>query len=193
LEAIRAGVDLIDHGPLLDGECVSEMVERDTWYCPMFAIIDFHRKRNPDPVVRPIAEKTFQLTRASFRKAVEAGVRICMGTDQGTETGWQGLELQCMVENGLTPMQAIVVSTKRAAEAMKVDDQVGTLEVGKEADLLVLDGDPLADVRVLSDVRNLLLVMQGGKGVSGSLMQQMRYESLENVSFVTVRPSKRSW
>jgi hypothetical protein len=57
----------------------------------------------------------------------------------------------------------------------------------------VLDGDPLADVRVLSDVRNLLLVMQGGKGVSGSLMQQMRYESLENVSFVTVRPSKRSW
>jgi imidazolonepropionase-like amidohydrolase len=130
LEAIRAGVDLIDHGPLLDGECVSEMVERDTWYCPMFAIIDFHRKRNPDPAVRPIAEKTFQLTRASFRNAVEAGVRICMGTDQGTETGWQGLELQCMVENGLTPMQAIVVSTKRAAEAMKVDDQVGTLEVG---------------------------------------------------------------
>jgi imidazolonepropionase-like amidohydrolase len=193
LEAIQAGVNLIDHGSLLDDECVTEMADRGTWYCPMFAIMDFHRKRNPDLAVRPIAERTFQLTRASFRKAVEAGVRICMGTDQGVETGWQGLELQCMVENGLTPLEAIVVSTKSAAESMRLDDLVGTLEEGKEADLLVLDGDPLADMRVLSDIKKLLLVMQGGKGVSGPLTQQMRYEPLENVSFLTIRPSKRPW
>jgi len=193
LDAIRAGVDLIDHGSLLDDECVSEMARRGTYYCPMFAIMDFHRKRNPDLSVRPMAETGYQLTRASFRKAVEAGVRICMGTDQGAETGWQGLELQCMVENGLTPMEALVVSTKHAAQAMRMDKLVGTLEAGKEADLLVLDGDPLQDVGVLSDVKNLLLVMQAGKGVSGLLSQQLPYEPVENVNLLSVRPMKRSW
>jgi imidazolonepropionase-like amidohydrolase len=193
LDAIRAGVDLIDHGSLLDDECVSEMVRRGTYYCPMFAIMDFHRKRNPDLSVRPIAEATWELTKASFRKAVDAGVRICMGTDQAIETGWQGLELQCMVENGLAPMEALVVSTKQAAQALGMDELVGTLESGKEADLLVLDGDPLQDVRVLQNVENLLLVMQGGKPVYGALSQQLPYEPVENLSLLSARPTKRSW
>jgi len=193
LDAIRAGVDVIDHGSLLDDECVSEMARRGTYYCPMFAIIDFHRKRNPDLSVRPIAEAAYELTRASFRKAVEAGVRICMGTDQAIETGWQGLELESMVENGLTPMEALVVSTRQAAQAMGVDELVGTLEPGKEADLLVLDGDPLQDVRVLQNVENLLLVMQAGKPVYGALSQQLPYEPVENVSLLSARPTKRSW
>ena len=193
LDAIRAGVDVIDHGSLLDDECVSEMARRGTYYCPMFAIIDFHRKRNPDLSVRPIAEATWELTRTSFRKAVDAGVRICMGTDQAVETGWQGLELQCMVENGLAPMEALVVSTKQAAQALGMDGVVGTLEVGKEADLLVLDGDPLQDVRVLQDVGKLLLVMQAGKPVYGALSQQLPYEPVENLSLLSARPTKRSW
>jgi imidazolonepropionase-like amidohydrolase len=193
LDAIRAGVDLIDHGSLLDDECVSEMARRGTYYCPMFAIMDFHRKRNPDLAVRPIAEASYELTRASFRRAVEAGVRICMGTDQAIETGWQGLELQCMVENGLTPMEALVVSTRQAAQAMGVDELVGTLEAGKEADLLVLDGDPLQDVRLLQNVENLLLVMQAGKPVYGALSQQLPYEPVQNLSLLSARPTKRSW
>jgi imidazolonepropionase-like amidohydrolase len=193
LDAIRAGVDVIDHGSLLDDECVTELARRGTWYCPMFAIMDFHRKRNPNPMVRPIANRTYELTKASFRRAVEAGVRICMGTDQGVETGWQGIELHLMTENGLTPMDAIVVSTKRAAEAMRMDELVGTLEPGKEADLLVLNGDPLQNIRVLSDVKNLLLVMQAGKAISGPLTQQLPFEPLENLSFLSVRPTKRPW
>ena len=193
LEAIRAGVDVIDHGSLLDDECVSEMARRGTYYCPMFAIMDFHRKRNPDLSVRPIADRAYELTRASFRKAVEAGVRICMGTDQAIETGWQGLELQCMVENGLTPMEALVVSTRQAAQALGMEALVGTLEAGKEADLLVLDGDPLQDVRVLQSVENLLLVMQAGKPMYGALSQQLPYEPVENVSLLAARPTKRSW
>jgi imidazolonepropionase-like amidohydrolase len=193
LDAIRAGVDLIDHGSLLDDECVTEMAERGVYYCPMFSIMDFHRQRNPDPMVRPIAEKVYQLTRASFRRAVEAGVPICMGTDQAVESGWQGLELRCMVENGLTPMEALVVSTKQAAEAMRLEHLVGTLEPGKEADLLVLEGDPLDDMRVLSDVKNLLLVMQAGKAISGPLTQQVAYTPPENVSFLSARPTKRPW
>jgi imidazolonepropionase-like amidohydrolase len=193
LDAIRAGVDLIDHGSLLDDECVSEMARRGTYYCPMFAIMDFHRKRNPDLSVRPIAEVAYELTRASFRKAVDAGVRICMGTDQAIETGWQGLELECMVENGLTPMEALVVSTRQAAQALGMEALVGTLEAGKEADLLVLDGDPVRDVRVLQNVENLLLVMQAGKPVYGALSQQLPYEPVENLSLLSAQPTKRSW
>ncbi|HUW94260.1 MAG TPA: amidohydrolase family protein, partial [Anaerolineae bacterium] len=193
LQAIRADVDVIDHGTLLDEECVSEMARRGTYYCPTFAITDFHRKRNPDLSLRPMADDLFESLRVSFRKAVEAGVRICMGTDQAVETGLQGLELECMVKNGLTPMEALVVSTKRAAQAMRMDNLVGTLDVGKEADLLVLDGDPLQDVRVLSDLKNLLLVMQAGKPVSGPLIQQLPYEPVENVSLLSARPAKRSW
>ena len=90
-------------------------------------------------------------------------------------------------------MEALVVSTKRAAEAMRLEHLVGTLEVGKEADLLLLGGDPQADMRVLSDVKNLALVMQGGRGVSGQLTQEMAYRPLENMNFLSIPPSRRSW
>ena len=193
LDAIRAGVDFIDHGDVLDDECIEEMVKRNTWYCPMFSILDFHRARNPNPAVNPIAAKSFEQTQVSFRKATAAGVRICMGTDHGAETGWQGQEMQWMAENGLTPMQSIVVSTKRSAEAMRMDKLVGTLDVGKEADLLVVDGDPLQDLRILSDPRRLSLVMQAGKPVSGPLARDFPYQVPVHLSFMSQPPSKRSW
>ncbi|MBN1314792.1 MAG: amidohydrolase family protein [Anaerolineales bacterium] len=190
LDAIKAGADLIDHGSLLDEECVEEMAKRGTWYCPMFAIMDFHRSRNPNPEVHPIASKSFDDTCRSFELAVKAGVRICMGTDGGAETGWQGNEMYWMVENGMTPMEAIVTSTKRAAEAMRIDKLVGTLEPGKEADLLVVDGDPLQDVRIANDAKYLSLVMQSGKPVSGPLAAGFPYRLPDHFSFVTGRPIK---
>lgn len=193
LSAIRAGVDLIDHGPLLDDECIDEMVDRGTWYCPMFSITDFHRARNPNLKVRPIAEKVYKQTGISFRKAVEAGVRVCMGTDQGAETGWHGPEMVHMVENGMKPMEVIVASTRAAAEALRMDHIVGTLLPGKEADLLVVAGDPLTDMRLLGDPRNLDLVMQAGRPVSGRLQAKFPCEPPRNLNFLPIPPTLRGW
>jgi len=168
-EAIQAGVDLIDHGSFLDDRCVEEMAKRNIWYCPMFSIMDFHATRNQNPMVNPIGARTLELTKESFKKALAAGVRICLGTDQPFEIPWQGREIKFMIECGMTPMQAIVASTKSSAEALHMDNLVGTLEVGKEADLLVIDGNPLETHDIFCDPNNLQLVMQAGKPFSGTL------------------------
>jgi imidazolonepropionase-like amidohydrolase len=81
---------------------------------------------------------------SSFRRALAAGVKVAMGTDTGVSPHGQNLrELELMVEYGMTPTQALVATTKTAAELMGVDDRLGTLEPGKIADVVVLEGDPL--------------------------------------------------
>jgi imidazolonepropionase-like amidohydrolase len=89
---------------------------------------------------------------------------MALGTDciDDSMHGRNARELQLMVQHGLSPSQAIVAATKTAAEVCRVDDKVGTLEPGKLADLLVVDGDPLADIAVLGDSSRLHLVMKEG-------------------------------
>src|SRR5205085_11439122 len=100
---------------------------------------------------------------ASFRLAVDKGVRIAMGTDTGVGPhGTNAEELHRMVEAGLSPMQAIVVSTKNAADCARVGHLTGTLEVGKRADILGVDGDPLADIRILQNKEKLALIVREG-------------------------------
>jgi len=90
------------------------------------------------------AREVVEIHRASFAKAVEAGVKIAMGTDSGvTPHGLNLRELALMVEGGMTPMQAIEATTRSAAELMGLEDELGTLEAGKRADLVVVDGDAL--------------------------------------------------
>lgn len=194
LEAIKAGVDLVDHGSLLDDECIEEMVKRGTWYCPMFSIIEFHRNRNPNVSVRPIASRCFDLTVESFEKALKAGVKICMGTDGGAESGWQAHEMAMMAKYGMTPMESITASTLRSAEAMGLEEQVGSLQVGKEADLLVVKENPLINLRSLGDFRNLELVMQAGRPVSGPMVSEFEYEYPDQLAYVNmIPPQKRAW
>jgi imidazolonepropionase-like amidohydrolase len=100
----------------------------------------------------------------SFRMAVEKGVRIAMGTDMGVGPhGPNAEELQFMVEAGMTPMQAIVATTKTAAECSRIGHLTGTLEPGKRADILAVAGDPLADIAVLQDREKLALIMKDGQ------------------------------
>ena len=176
-EALKAGVDLIDHGVYLDDECIELMVERNVWFSPMFAVMKWHSEKNPVPYAREVAKRSLDLTIESFEKAVKAGVRICMGTDHAYEIGWHGDEIKAMVDYGMTPMQAIVSSTKLASEALRMDDLVGTLEAGKEADLLVVDGDPLQEPGILDDPKNLSLVMQAGRPCAGPIASQFDYEA----------------
>ena len=97
-------------------------------------------------------------------EAIRAGVKVAMGTDSGVgHHGSNAEELQLMVEAGMTPMQAIVATTKTASECVHMASDVGTIEPGKYADLLVVDGDPLSDITVLQDKARLALILQGGR------------------------------
>jgi imidazolonepropionase-like amidohydrolase len=104
--------------------------------------------------------------KASFTRAVQAGVKVAMGTDSGVGPhGENAEELALMVQGGMTPMQAIVATTRNAAELLKVGHELGTVEKGKLADLILVSGDPLQDITVLQNHDNIVLVMQGGTAV----------------------------
>ena len=154
--AIRAGIRSIDHGIYLDDEAIDLMLEHGTWLVPTLmaprGVIDAAEAG------ASIAEASVQKARevvethrASFAKAVEAGVKVAMGTDSGVTPHGQNLrELALMVEGGMTPMDAVVATTASAAALMGLQDELGTLETGKRADLVVVDGDPL-EVATLAD------------------------------------------
>jgi imidazolonepropionase-like amidohydrolase len=147
-QGVRAGIRSIDHGLFLDDEAISLMLERGTYLVPTLVA--------PEGVIRA-AEEGAQIPEASlakakdvmgahresFARAVEAGVAIAMGTDSGVTPHGENLrELALMVEGGMTPSAAMVATTKTAAELMGLDDELGTVEAGKRADLVVVDGDP---------------------------------------------------
>jgi imidazolonepropionase-like amidohydrolase len=169
--AVRAGVDTIEHGGWLDEEVVAEMARRGTWYVPTFAVYRWHGTIGPEfKQVRARGMREDHLR--SFALARKAGVRIAMGTDiGGYGYGDTALELELLVEAGMSSGEAIEVSTRRSAECMRVDRLVGTLEAGKRADLLVVDGDPLSDITVLRRRESLALVMKDGVGYAGTLRQ----------------------
>jgi imidazolonepropionase-like amidohydrolase len=147
--AIRAGIRSIDHGIYLDDEAIEMMLARGTWLVPTLVaplgVIDAAAAGAaiPEASVRK-AHEVAEIHRASFAKAVEAGVKVAMGTDSGVTPHGNNLrELELMVEGGMTPMQAIVATTRTAAELMGLEDELGTLEPGKRAEMVVVDGDPL--------------------------------------------------
>jgi imidazolonepropionase-like amidohydrolase len=169
LMAVKAGVDTIEHGGWLDDEAVAEMARRETWYVPTLAVYRAHATLGP-PFKRERAGGMRQHHLESFRRAMRAGVRIALGTDDGNyEYGDTALELELLVEAGMTPSQAIETSTRRSAECLRLEREVGTLEVGKEADLIALDADPLGDIKVLREAKHRLLVMKGGVPMAGPL------------------------
>jgi imidazolonepropionase-like amidohydrolase len=153
--AVRAGVDSIEHGSILDDEAVRLMKEHGTWLVPTLLAgetVEARGKSGGLPVwavdkalaVRPLME-------GSFRRAVKAGVLIAFGTDSGvSEHGRNAREFELMVGAGMPPMAAIVAATRNAATLLGVAGDRGTIEVGKRADLVVVAGDPLADVGVLA-------------------------------------------
>ncbi len=168
--AIRAGIRSIDHGIYLDDEAIGLMLDRGTWLVPTLVaprgVIDAADAGAaiPDSSVAK-ARQVVETHRASFAAAVEAGVKVAMGTDSGVTPHGRNLrELELMVEGGMTPMQAIEATTRSAAELMGLDAELGTLEPGKRADLVVIEGDPL-DVATLTD--RVVAVYQDGVRVIG--------------------------
>ena len=174
--ALLAGVVSIEHGVYLTDELIELMLERDAFLVPTLiapiSVVEFS-KGHPDLLPPMMAEKAVSVIerhKQSFRMAVEAGVKIAMGTDAGVgRHGENGKELQLMVENGMTPMQAILASTSHAAHLLGIQDSLGTLEVGKLADVIIVDGDVLSDISILANPANVRLVLKEGRAAKNLL------------------------
>jgi imidazolonepropionase-like amidohydrolase len=165
--AIEAGVDSIEHGCYLDEdpELIPMMAERGTYFVPTLAVYVYHRDSR-QPHVRERARDLEAHHQESVARAMAAGVKVVAGTDAGGHGHPpNAMELQCMVKAGLTPMQAIRTATSVAAECLGLEREIGTVEKGKRADLVVVDGDPLRDIDVLVDRTRIRLVMRDGRRV----------------------------
>jgi imidazolonepropionase-like amidohydrolase len=167
--AILAGVWSVEHGSTLDDEAIDLFVNRGTYLVPTLFIMEDLVERGKDIGLTDVSmakvEGIHKVHSESFRQAAAAGVKIGAGTDiidEGSH-GKNARELEYMVRYGYTPMQAIMAATRVSADICRIGDKVGTLEPGKLADLLVVDGDPLVDIKVLQDPNRLLMVMKEGR------------------------------
>ncbi len=177
-QAIQAGVHSIEHATLLDDEAADAMVQSGVYMvatlsalattaaCPLNGGI-------PVSAVRKAKEMRAR-HEASFKAAVRRGLRIAMGTDAGTPFNYHGdnaQELDRMVALGMPPMDALAAATSGAADLLGLGDVIGTIEPGKQADLLVVDGDPSKRIGLLQEPDRLVGVMQRGRVVSGFLAE----------------------
>jgi imidazolonepropionase-like amidohydrolase len=169
--ALRAGVRSIEHGDGLDDEAIDLMLERGVPLVPTFLVIEemLREDRVASGTTPPWAAEKVQglLTEMEprFRHAVERGVRIAMGTDGGNGSHLPA-ELSLMVEHGLSPLGALRAATIEAARLLGLEDEVGTLEPGKIADVLLVSGDPLAEPALWRDPTRVAMVVQSGRVVA---------------------------
>ena len=169
--AIRAGVASIEHGSFLDDEGIALMKEHGTWlvadiYNDDYILAEFAKLGYPPKIIEK-ERLVGRLQRENFQKAVKAGVKFAYGTDAGVYPhGWNGKQFRHMVQWGCTPLQAIQSATTSAADLVGWKDKVGQITPGYFADLVAVDGDPLADVTVLENVR---FVMKGGVVIKDSV------------------------
>ena len=168
--AIRSGIRSIEHGIYLDDEAIQMMLDRGTYLVPTLLAprMVVEAADSGSRLSDRVLEKVHMVIEAhtdSISRAIDAGVKIAMGTDSGVGPHGQNLrELGLMVDAGLTPTQALVATTKTAAELLGVEDDLGTIQEGKLADLVIVDGDPL-DVSQLQ--QNIIGVYKNGESVAG--------------------------
>jgi imidazolonepropionase-like amidohydrolase len=173
--AVLAGIHSIEHGIYLDDEVIDLMLERGTFLVPTLLAplsvgeIGEATGTMPEYGMRK-AKEAIEAHKESITKAYKAGVKIAMGTDAGVMPHGTNLrELGLMCDIGMSPMESLVATTKMAAECLEWDDRIGTLEVGKLADITVSKTDPLADIRSLENNDNITLVVKDGQVLKNSL------------------------
>jgi len=166
-DAVKAGIDSIEHGIFLDDEVVEMMREKGVYLVATLSAPYNIKKYGveagiPDYAVRK-TEQVIDAHGASFMKAYRAGVKIAVGTDAGTpfnRHGENAQELEMMVQAGVKPMDAILAATKWGADLLGMSNIIGTIEAGKEADIIAVEGNPLENISLLKDVK---FVMKAGK------------------------------
>ncbi len=166
-EALKAGVDCIEHGYDLTDELIAAMLDRGTWLVPTLSVHDaivrhgHTGKWSADRLKS--SERILATAVASAGRAFRAGVKVACGSDAGSPLNpvWELVpELRLLCQAGLAPGQALEAATRRAAELIGAEKDLGTLEVGKLADVVVVDGDPLRDVGALE---RIALVIKDGE------------------------------
>lgn len=177
--ALRAGYDSIEHGTFMDDEALELLLKRDVPCVPAlyfeWASIEYGPQFGMSQRVVEGHKETLEAGAESARKILKAGGRLGLGGDYGfawTPHGQYAHELSFFVNHvGFTPLETIRCATKNGAEILGRGHELGTLEKGKLADVLIVDGDPLADMRVLEDRTRFIAVMQGGIVKAGRLTQ----------------------
>jgi imidazolonepropionase-like amidohydrolase len=169
--AVRAGIRSIDHGVFLDDEAIALMMERGTYLVPTLVATGGviraaeEGQQIPEASLQK-ARDVVDIHRESFRRAVAAGVKVAMGTDSGVTPHGENLhELELMAEGGMSPEEVLVATTRTAAELMGLDGDLGTIQPGKRADLVLVEGDAL-DFEKLAD--RITAVYKDGRRVSGA-------------------------
>jgi imidazolonepropionase-like amidohydrolase len=164
--AVVAGVASIEHGTYMDDEVMRLMKQNGTYYVPTILAGNWVAEQAKidgffPELVRPKAAAIGPIIKETFAKAYKAGVPIVFGTDTGVSAhGDNAQEFALMVEGGMPPMEAIRSATNVAAEFLDIADRHGSLEAGKQADIIAVSGNPLDDIRVME---NVTFVMKGGK------------------------------
>lgn len=162
--AIRAGVTTIEHGTYMDEEAFELMKEHGTWFVPTISAGNFVAEKAAVPgyfpeIIRPKAAAIGPVIQETFARAHRAGVPIAFGTDCGVcPHGSNAQEFLYMVEGGMAPMTAIQSATVVTAKLLDIWEETGSITAGKAADLIAVEGDPIADVTRLQDVRFVMRV-----------------------------------
>lgn len=164
--AVIAGVASIEHGTYMDDEVMRLMKQNGTYYVPTILAGNWVAEQAKvdgffPELVRPKAAAIGPIIKETFAKAYNAGVPIVFGTDTGVSAhGDNAQEFALMVEGGMPPMEAIRSATSVAAEFLDITDRHGSLEAGKQADIIAVSGNPLDDIRAME---NVTFVMKGGR------------------------------
>lgn len=158
--AVRLGADSIEHGTMIDEETAKLMAKNGTFYVPTLSTVNGYLERlaaNPNaypPAVKAQIDWRIGITGKSLKIAYPLGVKIAYGTDAGvSKHGRNADEFELLVKFGMPAAEAIKAATINAATLLGIEKETGTLEVGKSADIIAVDGDPLADVRVLKAMK----------------------------------------
>ncbi len=174
LNAVRGGIDSIEHGIFMDERCVEEMIERRTYLVPTLAAVN-NIIANADKGIPAYAvEKSLRVAdvhRNAVKMFYEAGGKIAMGTDAGTPFNYHGenaIELRYMVSVGVKPADALIAATSNAANLNRLPGH-GRIEDGAVADLLIVEGNPVEDIEAAADKVNHRAVIKGGDLVAGAL------------------------
>jgi imidazolonepropionase-like amidohydrolase len=168
---VRAGIRSIEHGIYLDDEAIDLMLKNGTWLVPTLVaargvVEAADAGLNLLEAQIRKARSVVEVHQESFRRAVKAGVKIAMGTDSGvTAHGANLKELVLMEAGGMTPLDVLLATTRAAAELMGLTDEAGSLEAGKRADLVVVEGDPFAFADLRQRIRS---VYKAGALVAGA-------------------------
>jgi imidazolonepropionase-like amidohydrolase len=175
--AVRAGVDWIMHANVMDDQTVQELAESKILLVPVLTLLsnwaDFGKYVGVPQELRDGCRGMLEQSADSYHRAKAAGVRFGMGSEGGfaiTPCGeWHARELELLVDYaGLTPLEAIQSATQNVAMTIGLEDQVGTIAPGMLADLIVVEGDPTRDIRVLQDKQNIVTVIKDGQVVDFS-------------------------